>query len=124
MLKKLSIESMVLIAICLADLGSTIFLVSYRNFSEGNPLMSYYLDHGIAVFVLAKITLFVCPLFILEWARRRRPAFATMASRACIGLYVIAYVTTVVQLNQTYVGQPQQITESRDPLSASMAIGK
>ena len=124
MSKTLSTESMVLCGICLADLASTIFLVSYRGAIEGNPLMSYYLDHGIATFILAKLTLFAFPLFIIEWARRHRPKFAIMASRACIGLYLFAYISTVVQLNGMTAPIGKRIAMGRDPYAASMGLGK
>ena len=124
MIKSLSIESMILCGICLADLSSTIFLVSYRGAIEGNPLMSYYLEHGIPTFIIAKLTLFALPLFILEWARRHRPRFAILASRACIGLYLAAYVCTVVQLNGTSTPVGGNVALGNDPYSASMGPGK
>jgi hypothetical protein len=124
LLKKFSVESLVLCVICLADLGSTVFLVSYRDFSEGNPLMSFYLEHGIAAFVLAKVTLFIFPLFILEWARRHRPLFAKMATRACIGLYIFAYVSTVIQLNDSPLPLLTQMASAKAAVSSSIGLQK
>ena len=111
---------MVLCAICIADLSSTIFLVSYRDCMEGNPLMSFYLDHGIVAFVLAKATLFVFPLFILEWARRRRPGFAILAARTCICLYLFAYAGTVISLN-CFTDDNGNFQFAKAPVAASLA---
>lgn len=95
-------ETFVLAALCLLDLSSTIWWVSYRNASEGNPLMAYYLLHGGTVaFALAKLVLMVMPLFIAEWARRLRPRFVHAALRVGIAGYLGLYALGVVQINQT-----------------------
>lgn len=96
---KPSVESIVLSTICLADLCSTIFLVSYRGAEEGNPLMSYYLHQGIGPFIFAKLVLFVVPLCIAEWARRHRPKFVQQALRFAVGAYLLAYISVFVQVN-------------------------
>jgi len=123
-LKAVSIECIVLCFICLADLVSTIFLVSYRDCEEGNPLMNYYLAHRIAVFIIAKVTLFAFPLYIIEWARRSRPVFAKMASRACILLYLFAYVSTVISLNQLTAAPNMETVYAQPPVTASMGLDK
>lgn len=95
----ISRESIVLMLICLADLASTIFVVNYRHANEGNPLMKYYLDHGLATFVAAKLVLLLMPLFIAEWARQHRPQFVTRSLRVAAAAYLFAYVGGVAQLN-------------------------
>ena len=99
MIRKPSVETVVLSTICVADLLSTIFLVSGRGFVEGNPLMSFYLAHGVLAFVAAKMALFVFPLFIAEWARQHRPEFVKHTLRACICAYLLAYGITFTQVN-------------------------
>jgi hypothetical protein len=96
---KPSVESIVLSTICLADLASTIFLVSYRGAEEGNPLMNYYLHQGIGPFIFAKLILFVIPLCVAEWARRHRPKFVQQALRFAVGAYLLAYVSVFIQAN-------------------------
>lgn len=96
---KPSVETIVLSVICLADLASTIFLVSYRGAEEGNPLMSYYLHQGIGSFIVAKLVLFVIPLGIAEWARQHRPRFVRQTLRFAIGAYLLAYVSVFLQVN-------------------------
>jgi putative effector of murein hydrolase len=123
-LKKFSIESMVLSLICLLDLFSTIFLVSYRGYMEGNPLMSYYLDHGVVAFCIAKLILFIPPIFIIEYARRHRPVFAKIALRTCIGLYLFAYVSTFIQVNGLGRNSSDRIEIARSAVSGSMGLSK
>jgi hypothetical protein len=85
--------------------------------------MSYYLDHGLALFVLVKITLFVFPLIILEWARRHKPVFAKIASRTCIVMYLFLYVSTVIQLNLSQGPDNTQVATAK-PITANISFGK
>jgi hypothetical protein len=86
--------------------------------------MSYFLDHGLLSFVIAKLSLFIFPLTIIEWARKHRPVFAKMASRACIALYLFAYVSTVITLNQVTNTPNDQMVYSSAPVSATMDPSK
>jgi hypothetical protein len=97
--QKLSREAIVLMAIGAIDLVLTIFLVRYRDASEGNPLMAYYLKQGVSSFVVAKAILCIVPLFLLEYARRHRPKFVTYCMRGLIAAYLGAYVMGVSQMN-------------------------
>ena len=98
---KIAPESYLLAAICLLDLATTIFWVSYRNASEGNPVMAFYLEHGgTPFFIIAKLTLCVPPLFIAEWARRTRPRFVHAALRFGIFAYFTLYGLGVMHVNR------------------------
>jgi len=119
---KPSVESLVLSGICLADLASTIFLVSYRGAEEGNPLMSYYLQQGIGAFVVAKLVLFVIPLGIAEWARTHRPKFVRQTLRFAIAAYLLAYVSVFWQVNSDRASQ-FTFTNARQVVSASLFPG-
>ena len=102
-------ESLVLAAICLLDLVTTVFWVTYRNALEGNPLMAYYLQWGgTPAFIGAKIVLCVFPLFIAEWARRTRPQFVLASLRFGIVAYITLYGMGVAHVNRA---EAQQIDE-------------
>ncbi len=97
----IALESYALGAICLLDLATTLFWVSYRNAAEGNPLMAFYLQHGgLPAFIGAKLVLCAMPLFIVEWARRIRPHFAHSLLRVGIVAYVTLYGIGVAHVNQ------------------------
>lgn len=84
-------ESYILLAICLIDLMLTIWLVSTRRATEGNPLMAFYLKKGWDSLIIAKTLLVVLPLFIAEWGRIHRPIFVKHVLRFAI----IAYLVTL-----------------------------
>ncbi|HSV73011.1 MAG TPA: DUF5658 family protein [Chthonomonadales bacterium] len=92
-------ESWVLVAICTADLVTTIWLVTTGLATEGNPLMNHYLEQGVLVFIAAKALLVAGPLIVLEWARRSRPAFVHSMMRATIVMYLGIYGVGVLRLN-------------------------
>ena len=96
---KISRAGIVLTAIGMIDLMTTIFLVNYREASEGNPVMAYYLHQGIPVFIIAKLVLCLGPLYLLEYARRHRPRMVMMSMRVAIAAYLCAYVGGISQLN-------------------------
>lgn len=95
----ISWESGALSGVCLADLLSTLFWVQYRGAAEGNPLMAFYLAHGIAAFVCAKVLLCVPPLYLAEYARLRSPRFVRLSLRAAFACYLLAYAGGVMSLN-------------------------
>lgn len=92
-------ESLVLAAVCLADLLSTLVLVGHQHASEGNPLMGYYLQLGIGVFILVKLMLVVLPVFILEWSKKFVPTFARRVVRIAIVAYVVVYAGLFLGVN-------------------------
>ena len=98
---KIAPESYLLAAICLLDLATTVFWVSYRDASEGNPVMAFYLEQGgTPVFIAAKLMLLIPPLFIAEWARRTRPRFVHAALRFGIFAYFTLYGLGVMHVNR------------------------
>lgn len=96
---KIARESVYIAVIGVADLVTTLLWVKYHGASEGNPVFSLYLRMGFAWFVLMKLILLACPLFLLEFARRRRPRFTLKASRFAIGAYCGLYVVGFFHLN-------------------------
>lgn len=87
-------ESQVIVVICLVDLVVTLALLSTPHVQEGNPLMKYYLNQGVAAFVIAKLCLLFLPIFVAEWCRQYRPLFV----RRCLRFTIIAYVGTYLLL--------------------------
>lgn len=92
-------ESLLLIAICTADLASTLLLLSGGTAVEGNPLMSYYLRYGIGAFVMVKLSLVFLPIFIAEWGKQYRPRFVRTMLRATIAAYVGMYLLVFLTVN-------------------------
>ena len=110
---KVSRESMILAAICAADLVTTLWFVNVTGGAEANPLMRYYLERSTALFVLAKVVLVCGPLAVLEWARRMRPRFVTGMLRTAIALYLGLYCTVVWRINNAEA--------MREPTAAEVA---
>lgn len=110
-------ESYALVLVCLADLVSTIFFVSYRSATEGNPLMAYYLSHSLGAFVGIKLVLCLMPLFLMEYARQHRPQSARLGLRVALAGYLFSYVAGVSQLNPAVqpIGRPapSSVTNAR-----------
>lgn len=96
---KLARESYILIGLCLADLISTLCVLSSGDAIEGNPIMSAFLALGVVPFIFAKAALVALPLIILEWARRRSPQFVSSMLRLTIVLYLGFYGAGVWRLN-------------------------
>lgn len=95
----ISKESIVLSLICMADMFSTLIMVSMGYATEQNPLMASCLRHSAMMFLVAKTASFLPFIVVVEWYRRRKPAFARNATRAAIILYVLAYVTITARVN-------------------------
>jgi len=94
-------ESWILIGICAADLLLTLRLLANPNVSEGNPLMSYYLDLGLWAFVAVKLLLIALPVFVAEYSKRFRPEFTRSMMRLAIVVYVGSYLALFAASNLT-----------------------
>jgi hypothetical protein len=93
-------ETLIVAAICVLDLLSTLFLVQHRDASEGNAVMNFYLQLGIAPFVGVKCLLFVPALLIAEWYRHRNPRLVIRTLRVVIVLYLTVYSAYVYHANR------------------------
>ena len=102
---KLARESWALAVICTVDLITTIYLVQNHGAAEANPVMRYFLELGYVAFIIAKAFMFVIPLAILEWARRRQPAFVRGMLRVGIVLYLGSYGAVVWRINARADGE-------------------
>lgn len=96
---QLSRQTWILAGISLFDLLTTLWLLKYHQAAEANPLMAIFVSQGIVAFIVAKLTLTVMPLGILEWARKRRPMFVNRALNLVIAAYLFIYVIGVARVN-------------------------
>lgn len=88
----LSPESWAMMALCLADLGFTVWLLVQGHAEEANPIMRHYLEYGIGAFVAAKLALVAAPLLIIEWGLRYRPHTVRRLARLGVCSYVGLYL--------------------------------
>ena len=98
---RVSIESLILVAICVADMLTTLFLVIQGRAVEQNPLMSACINHSPATFVLVKTASFVPFVVAVELYKRKNPGFARAACRFAIALYLLAFIALTVGTNMT-----------------------
>ncbi|MGC8667252.1 MAG: DUF5658 family protein [Chthonomonadales bacterium] len=101
-------ESVVIAAIGILDLATTLIWVQHHGAQEGNPIFRYYLALGPHWFAVGKIILLAGPIFVLEWARRRQPRFTLWASRLAIAGYLGLYGLGVLHLNPQLL-QPRRV---------------
>ena len=91
--RSVTLESILLVFVAMADAAWTVYLVEKGLAIEANPFMAHVLEYGPAAFVTVKL-LYTLPLIVVcEWLREFRPQFAVMALRltlvAYLGLYAI-----------------------------------
>ena len=99
MKSRVSTESLILVAICLADMLLTLFLVLRGYAVEQNPLMAACLRHSPVAFVLVKLVSFVPFIIAVEFYRRQNASFARLACRSAIALYVVTFVALTLGTN-------------------------
>jgi len=101
---RLARETWLLLAIGLVDLASTLYLIRMGLAREANPVMAWYLVHfGTWAFCAAKTTMLVCPLVILEWARRIKPYLGLWALRIALVGYLFVYLGVAWRTNEAYI---------------------
>jgi hypothetical protein len=99
-IKKISLESSIILLIGTIDLISTIVLLTRYEAKEANPLMEIVLEYGgIPLFAAAKLLSIVGGVIVLEYGMRKTPAFTRRAARVAIAVYLLSYVIGVVGIN-------------------------
>ncbi len=101
-------ESWAIILVCVADLLTTIALITRGLAEEGNPIMRFYLQYGLMPFALAKLVLVLAPVVIIEWGRRHRPQTVKRLARLGVAGYLSFYAVMFFTINV-----PSIITASR-----------
>ena len=81
-------ETYTILLLCVVDAVVTLYLFHAGRIREGNPIMAFYLQRGMPLTLAAKLVFVVPPLFLLEWARRRRPKVVHLALRPVLVVYV------------------------------------
>ncbi|MBI3722003.1 MAG: hypothetical protein HY248_05565 [Fimbriimonas ginsengisoli] len=92
-------ESLVLCLMCLVDAWLTLMLFLHGWASEGNPLMSFFLERGVWVFLIAKLAYLLPGVVACEVLKWRRPTFARMAIRVGLFGYLGVYVLGDLRVN-------------------------
>jgi hypothetical protein len=93
----LSRATVLLLAICFADMLSSAYLFHFNLASEANPLLRPYAEAGMFSFITAKSLTFLPALGIAEWYRQRRPEFVTPLLRWAAVLYLGIYLILVAK---------------------------
>lgn len=96
---KVSTDSLVLVAICLLDMFSTLFFVLKGIGVEQNPIMAVCMNHSPLTFVLVKLASFVPFVIAVELYRRKDPVFARFACRCAIVLYLVTFTVLTLKTN-------------------------
>ena len=96
---KLSRESWILMLLGSADLATTILWIERGMAQEANPLFHFFWNQGLLAFIAAKYAFLLGPIFLLEYARWRRPRFALWGLRTGVLAYILLYGAGVAGLN-------------------------
>lgn len=96
---RVSAESLILVAICMVDMLSTLYFVLRGVATEQNPLMAACFGHSPGMFVMVKMLSFVPFIVAIELYRRKNQEFALRACRCAIVLYLATYVTMTLGTN-------------------------
>jgi hypothetical protein len=99
---KLTKQTYAIAAVCMIDLVTTVWLLTQHGAREANPIMSYFLTHGVVGFAAAKIAMTAIPLAFMEWARHRSPMMVQRALSLTVVAYVSMYALGVVHANVAY----------------------
>ena len=88
-------DSLMLLAICVVDMLSTLYFVHAHMATESNPVMAYWLNISDGAFCAAKIISFLPLLFVAAYYRASRPKLVRVSLRSAIVLYLTIYVVAV-----------------------------
>jgi hypothetical protein len=92
-------ESLILIILGIIDLFFTIYLIFTGLFTEGNPILSFYLQKSLILFILAKMYLTLVTVFILEIIKKQNAIFVRNVLRLGIVFYFMIYMFGFIALN-------------------------
>ncbi len=96
----LMFSSMVLMAITLGDLFTTILWIQGGHAIEINPFMASLLDMGWHTFIAVKLATIACFVVFIEWyARNRDRAFAVNITWFTVVSYLAIYTVSFSLVN-------------------------
>ena len=96
---RVSIESLILVVVCMMDMLSTLFFVMRGCAVEQNPLMAACLRHSPMTFVVVKLLSFIPFVIAIELYRKKDPAFSRIVCRSAIVLYVVTFTALTLGTN-------------------------
>src|SRR2546421_4139095 len=73
--RRVAPESWIILVVGMLDMVTTLVWIDRHGAREANPIFQSYLQLGVPAFIVAKISLLVAPICLLEYARRHRPRF-------------------------------------------------
>lgn len=92
-------ESVVLCLLCLVDALVTVLVIGKGWAKEANPLMAFFIEQGVFVFLVAKVASFLPGVVACEYLKSRNPSFALLAIRAGTLGYLAVYVIGDLRIN-------------------------
>ncbi len=96
---KIARETWLLGLFCTLDMIFTVWLIHKGLATEANPVMGFYVEKSLPVFVVIKSLMFIAPLTVLEMLRRKKPRFVQNVLRLGVLAYVIVYSVGVIRTN-------------------------
>jgi hypothetical protein len=95
--------NVVVLAIGLLDLVTTLFWLATGQVIEVNPVMAAVLQAGVAVFILVKVVTLGAYVAVMEWYRRNRSyVFAQTVGNITVLAYVGIYAVSFYSVNHAY----------------------
>ncbi|MCW3097133.1 MAG: hypothetical protein JWL77_2751 [Chthonomonadaceae bacterium] len=96
---KIARETLLLGLFCMLDMLFTVWLIHKGLAKEANPVMGFYVERSLPVFMVVKSLMFIAPLTALELLRLRQPRFVQNMLRLGIVAYVLVYSLGVLRTN-------------------------
>jgi hypothetical protein len=97
--RPVTVFSVLLVFITLADAAWTLFLVGKGLAVEANPFMARVLEYGAPTFVAVKLVYTMPFVVVCEWLREFKPSFAMGALRFTLLAYVAIYCLGELKLH-------------------------
>ena len=95
--------NMILVAIGVLDLLSTLVWLSAGHAIEVNPIMAALLAVGLPLFVAVKLCTLVAFVVVIEWYRRRKnPIFARQIGNITVAAYLGIYAISFCVVNHKF----------------------
>lgn len=92
-------ETMLLAAICFADMIQTLVVVRQHLAVEANPMLRAAMDYNPWMFALVKCATFLIPLTAVEILRPMSPQFVRFALRLGATAYLLIYLLGTLRIN-------------------------
>jgi membrane associated rhomboid family serine protease len=92
-------ETMLLAAICFADMIQTLVVVRGHLAVEANPILAAAMSYSPWIFALVKTASFLIPLTAVEVLRPMSPRFVRLALRIGATGYLLLYLLGTMRIN-------------------------